>query len=1036
MPAETDTGSSTDMAVQAAVEDYVATASAAAATQVLEYVNSARLDTLHLVQMLGPALAGQSSSPQRYNATELLGLVVNGAQTLPQRDGALVAEFMMERLRDDFSVGPAASALTALAGRADTMDSDLAIRVTEVTLNRVMVQSLPQEARQRVFGLMLALVRRFGSALRTQFGDAFAAGMARQVDQEKDPRCLLLAFEYVEAVARDFPLGPHTEDVFDVVACYFPISFTPPADDKVGIVQDDLLSALRKCFVATSEFAPHFFKLVFEAIAAPGDDCKIQCFETIGTCASAYPATELVPFASHMYSAARQEQFASFDEEIKVAALKALSGFTRALAAHPGGDVDSDDSEATTPLSNLLEPVVSEGIRHLSDFDMGFVKVQTRLMCACARAHPTAASYVCQQYLPAALSKRTDPSTDPDNRVVYMESIRDVVAATAELRAQHGQTCAATALGTTAPDVLAAVLDTQSAPSQDPATPTTKADQDPAAVSAALGCLAALLDTGAVGGKQAAESVAHAARCATDVTVSAAVQTAALQALRAVVRNDPVTGLEDVLPAVVNAEGGSSGGGGGGGGSERLALQIKALETLAVNQHSRAAILPLLFDQMATGQAPAQTVADAIATLCRAGAADHDEALAPMVLHRSLRLYLGTTPPPPAVTTVSVLETLATAALAMTAAAAPVSEQSALLSTAQSVLVGNDLSSLECPNRPAPYVSGAAAGGVVSGGDLVLFLNALVCALDVSLVTVDLCKSLRGALVKAVLDFDSVTAARAAAVALASLINKLESNDAVRDEVEAAVSALDAVVGREERSALGRAWITKAVVVRGHAVSRRLLDRILSDVATEATAMRAASMLGVVAGGGVSSDSDPLTLLMFPRTTLMHKQRLYAQTSGTLIAGYRQGTGVVRTAHLASLVHVLAAVPRQVLLNEVGTLWQLILEALGLGEDEQVTLCVLGLMQTLITEAKERVSENANSVVSALLPLCSAPRMRTRMAALDCLAATATLPPARIFPLVGEVIRGLIPVLDDRKRMVRHKAVECRAAWFLIGGTA
>jgi hypothetical protein len=70
---------------------------------------------------------------------------------------------------------------------------------------------------------------------------------------------------------------------------------------QVGITQDDLLGALRRVFVASPEFASLFLKLVFESITAPGDENKVQCFDTLGQCAARFSSEALAPFVSHMY---------------------------------------------------------------------------------------------------------------------------------------------------------------------------------------------------------------------------------------------------------------------------------------------------------------------------------------------------------------------------------------------------------------------------------------------------------------------------------------------------------------------------------------------------------------------------------------------------------------------------------------------------------------------------------------------------------------------------------------------------------------
>ncbi len=57
-------------------------------------------------------------------------------------------------------------------------------------------------------------------------------GVCAAIEEEKDPRCLLLVFRIVELLTlvfpdSDGPVADCAEDLFDIVSRYFPISFNP-----------------------------------------------------------------------------------------------------------------------------------------------------------------------------------------------------------------------------------------------------------------------------------------------------------------------------------------------------------------------------------------------------------------------------------------------------------------------------------------------------------------------------------------------------------------------------------------------------------------------------------------------------------------------------------------------------------------------------------------------------------------------------------------------------------------------------------------
>ena len=56
-------------------------------------------------------------------------------------------------------------------------------------------------------------------------GRDFVFGFIQAVDQERDPRNLLIIFSCIPVIAKFFELQPFVEEFFEVFSCYFPIDF-------------------------------------------------------------------------------------------------------------------------------------------------------------------------------------------------------------------------------------------------------------------------------------------------------------------------------------------------------------------------------------------------------------------------------------------------------------------------------------------------------------------------------------------------------------------------------------------------------------------------------------------------------------------------------------------------------------------------------------------------------------------------------------------------------------------------------------------
>lgn len=112
---------------------------------------------------------------------------------------------------------------------------------------------------------------------------------------EKDPRNLMLSFNLNVAINKNLPLatlGPESEalirDLYDVCFCYFPISFTPPANDPYKISADDLKLALREAISCQSGYAKDSFNDLLEKLTSTNPVVRNDVLKTMLLCVERY----------------------------------------------------------------------------------------------------------------------------------------------------------------------------------------------------------------------------------------------------------------------------------------------------------------------------------------------------------------------------------------------------------------------------------------------------------------------------------------------------------------------------------------------------------------------------------------------------------------------------------------------------------------------------------------------------------------------------------------------------------------------------
>ena len=95
-------------------------------------------------------------------------------------------------------------------------------------------QNFQRIERHTIF-LILKYVINNKSAELKQIEDQFVSGVMDAIDGERDPRNLSLLFELLPVFLKKFSLSNKVEDMFEIIACYFPVDYNPVSKASDGL---------------------------------------------------------------------------------------------------------------------------------------------------------------------------------------------------------------------------------------------------------------------------------------------------------------------------------------------------------------------------------------------------------------------------------------------------------------------------------------------------------------------------------------------------------------------------------------------------------------------------------------------------------------------------------------------------------------------------------------------------------------------------------------------------------------------------------
>ncbi|KAK2196876.1 bifunctional DNA repair-transcription protein MET18-MMS19/MMS19 [Babesia duncani] len=132
---------------------------------------------------------------------------------------------------------------------------------------------------------------------------------------EKDPRNLLLMFDLCIKYCRAPNAKLDLNSVTNLFVAYFPIYFTPPKNDKIGIQPSQLKQRLLECFVAHEGLGKYTLEVLIDALYSGYVNQEEHCavlanvLEFLVACSSCYSKGSFAPFLDSLCDAILNEVF-------------------------------------------------------------------------------------------------------------------------------------------------------------------------------------------------------------------------------------------------------------------------------------------------------------------------------------------------------------------------------------------------------------------------------------------------------------------------------------------------------------------------------------------------------------------------------------------------------------------------------------------------------------------------------------------------------------------------------------------------------
>ncbi|KAJ2493632.1 hypothetical protein IWW37_000498 [Coemansia sp. RSA 2050] len=374
-------------------------------TALVTQISGGDISLLELVQALGEYLASEEASRRSKGVNVLSDVLADlPEEAIPAIAISKLVQFFSSRLADATCVPHILTAVLALM-QQPSFTGKFATDILGALLREVHVQSFQYSTRRAAYQLVDLAIQRHPEAV-AKMGDDFVLGYAQMLDGEKDPRALMLAFQIIPKIAALVDIKNNAEDLFEVIFCYFPITFKHREGDPSAISPELLKAALRSAITCSPYFGDLAIKPLIEKTTAAASSVKVDALETLAAGARVYAPELFKAEMEVLVEQIREDVMMAADDAVVNTALGTLETIYGVLS--PPTPVPNDPFSEDTNMSDSSTPldyVLKEAVFQLTADEVKNPEQIGKILRAVARSSTYNCSVVSDAVLPIIVER-------------------------------------------------------------------------------------------------------------------------------------------------------------------------------------------------------------------------------------------------------------------------------------------------------------------------------------------------------------------------------------------------------------------------------------------------------------------------------------------------------------------------------------------------------------------------------------------------------------------------------------------------------